>query len=380
MALTNEQLTEAVEALQAAGGVTAQAARNLGMSRKTLEYRLEKAALANVDGHPTLATQAAPGFKLAGYSQYWSAEKGFTGEWVKFKKEDERFQSLIEAIKDELGAYRGLAPEIAPPKLADADKATIYVVADPHLGLFSWAEETDENYDLKIASRVLRTTASNLIQGAQPSGVGVILSLGDFFHADTNAWRTEKSGNELDGDGRVGKVNRAGVRLMIDMVELALKKHERVVVRMLPGNHDPKSSPAIELALSVLYENNPRVEVQNKADPFFMWQFGKCMVAAAHGDQVKPQDFPGVMASYWPKVWGDTMFRYAYFGHLHSKHKGGGEHHGVEWEVFQALTAKDAWARGMGYSSGRSMSAITLHKDRGEIGRQREPILPRQYE
>ena len=102
---------------------------------------------------------------------------------------------------------------------------------------------------------------------------------------------------------------------------------------------------------------------------FFWWRFGKVFVGATHGDEVKPQQFPGVMASLRPKEWGETVFRYGYFGHVHHTSKGGGERFGVTWETFQALAGKDSWHAGQGYSSGRSLTAITLHRNRGEYKR-----------
>jgi hypothetical protein len=91
------------------------------------------------------------------------------------------------------------------------------------------------------------------------------------------------------------------------------------------------------------------------------------MLAANHGHMVRPEEFPGVMASLWPQEWGRTLHRYAYFGHVHHRSRGGGERAGVVWETFQTLAAKDAWHHGSGYTAGRSMVAITHHAEVGEI-------------
>ena len=70
---------------------------------------------------------------------------------------------------------------------------------------------------------------------------------------------------------------------------------------------------------------------------------------------------------------GATKFRYAMTGHIH--HKSAIETGGVIVESFQSPAARDAWHTAAGFRSGRSMSAITLHKDKGEIARQKVNIV-----
>jgi hypothetical protein len=77
-------------------------------------------------------------------------------------------------------------------------------------------------------------------------------------------------------------------------------------------------------------------------------------------------------------MWGETLYRYAYLGHIHKRSKGLAvdERSGAIYETFQAITAKDAWNRSMGHSSGRSIATITLTKQGGEWGRFYTPISP----
>ena len=206
----------------------------------------------------------------------------------------------------------------------------------------------------------------DLVAMAPPADQGIVLNLGDFFHADNSSNRTERSGNSLDVDTRYAKVLGLGVKLNIRCIELALQRHQRVVARMLGGNHDPHSSYALAIALSCFFDGNPRVTIDCDPSKFFKWTFGKVMVLGTHGDTVKPEQVPGVMASRWPKDWGQTIYRYAYLGHLHHRAKGGGEDSGVVWEVFQTLAAKDAWHAAGKYTSGRSVTAITHHSESGE--------------
>jgi hypothetical protein len=123
----------------------------------------------------------------------------------------------------------------------------------------------------------------------------------------------------------------------------------------------------------MFFDGNPRVEIDDDPSKFFCHQFGRTLITATHGDMLKPARMPGYVASRWPDEWGATRHRYAYFGHVHHSSRGG-EEDGLIWETFQTLAAKDAWHAGEGYQSGRSMTAITHHKETGELTRNRVTV------
>jgi hypothetical protein len=290
--------------------------------------------------------------------------------------EDRSTHDVMDAIREVFDEYRGYAKLPPKPKHTSADTATVYNLADHHLGMFSWGTETGEDYDLKISEEILLKSMGDLVALSPNSKTAVILNLGDFFHGDNSENRTPKSGNSLDVDTRYAKMLRVGVKLLIKCIELALQKHTKVYVRCLPGNHDPQTSLALSIALDAFFDGNNRVEVDCDPGPFWYWRFGKVFIGATHGHMVKPEAMPGLMASQCAEDWGASEFRYAYLGHVHHRSKGGGELHGVVWETFQTLATKDAWHHASGYSSGRSMTAITHHREHGEIGRHTVSITP----
>ena len=129
-------------------------------------------------------------------------------------------------------------------------------------------------------------------------------------------------------------------------------------------------SHVITIALELFFAGNPRVKIDSDPSEFFWHRHGKVLIGANHGHKVKPEEMPGVMASYRSEDWGKTKFRYCYGGHIHHRSKGGGEKHGAIWETFQTIAGKDAYAHSHGYSSGRSLVSITHHDERGEVMRQ----------
>ena len=286
-------------------------------------------------------------------------------KWVKTRNGDQS-GLLLDAIKAGLEPYRGGGRRVVAPKATNSDLLTFYPIADLHLGLYAWAAEAGADYDLEIAERLLLGAVDELVDLSPPSETAIVLDLGDFLHGDNQNNRTEKSGHALDIDTRYPKVLKTGVSLKRRVIERARERHKRVIYRGLPGNHDPNSAAAITAAMSCFFDRDPRVIVDDDPSLFFWHKFGKNLFFGHHGHELTPANAPGYMAATRPRDWGETLFRHAFFGHLHHKAKGGGEGQGVIWEIFQTLAAKDAWHAGKGFLSGRSMSAITYHKEHGE--------------
>jgi hypothetical protein len=350
----------------------AEAARRLGIARSTLQHRVEVAARRNLNGiaaNRPKEDETAPGFEVTKVSQYYDAEGAPTNMWLQTKPLRD-LNAAMDAIHDAFKQYDGFFEPRTDIPATDGTLLTVYPIADLHLGMLSWRKETGEAYDIDIASNLLRSKMQELVAKAPASDVAVVLNLGDFFHADNNTAATPEHGNHVDVDSRHQKVLHRGVELMIDCIEMARVKHRRVIVRCLPGNHDPMSARALGDALFWAYRLCPEVEVDIDPGTFWVMQWGRTMLAAHHGHEVKPHEMPGVMASYWPKIWGDTEVHYGLQGHIHRKTKiPSDEKGGAIIETFQTIAAKDAWNRGMGHASGRSLTAIVYSVLGGEVDR-----------
>lgn len=350
-----------IEALFKAGKRQFEVEKISGCAKGTVKSIRDKMATHGGGG-------VAPGLSLRGTSTLLDRDGNVVQQWVKTKA-DNSAEDVVEALRQVFDGYSGKAASAGhAPGHCATDLLTVYNIADHHLGLYAWARETGVSYDLDIGERVLLDAMRDLVAQTPNSSTGIVLNLGDFYHADNSENKTARSGNVLDVDTRYAKVLQVGVKLMISCIEMALGKHAKVIVRCLPGNHDAHTALALSVALSCFFSSNERVFVDLDPSKFFWHRHGLVMIGATHGDAVKPANMPGVMAAYQPSMWGNTHYRYAYLGHIHHRAKGG-EENGVIWETFQSLAAKDAWHHGAGYSSGRSMVAITHHRNRGEIYR-----------
>lgn len=260
-----------------------------------------------------------------------------------------------------------------PPRFCNGDLLAVYPMGDPHFGMYAWAAEAGDDFDLGIAKKITYAAIDSLVASAPPAREALIIELGDFFHADSPANRTEASGHALDVDTRWARVMQIGLDAMVYVIRATLTKHERVTVRIVQGNHDPQSSFALALALGAYFHNEPRVTVDRSPAPFWFYRFGKVLIGATHGHTTKPTNLPQIMATDRAKDWGETDFRYWYHGHFHHK-RVSQEHPGCVVEGVRTLAAKDAWHAGAGYRSGRDMQCIIHHKKFGERFRVTCPV------
>lgn len=398
--LSDDVLRETVAVHAANGGKVTKTAAHFGVRHSTIQNRLAKAARL---GFIAPATPAMPGFeihrvktgplgttieqrpergtafempkghRIKGVSALIDPEGRELAKWVKTREGELDLDTIVAQVTEAIKEHEGRSATIEAPTHADDDLSTVYVLPDAHLGMMAWEKETGTNYDLKIAENVIKQSLDRLFQSTPKSGTGIVLSLGDLLHFDGYEPVTSRSRNILDADGRYPKVLKAATSVLIWKVDNALAKHGRVIVRILPGNHDDQSAIAVSLALAMYYRNNERVTVDEDPSRFWWWRFGNTFLGATHGDMTKMQDMPLIMAASRPEDWGASKYRVVFTGHIH--HKSAIEQGGVIVESFQSPAARDAWHAASGYNSGRSLSAVTFHRLHGEVSRQKVNIV-----
>lgn len=374
-AMTAEKMQEALKLVREHGSINAAAVAS-GLARTTLQDRFNRAVANGLD--EAIVGQVPAGHTVKGVSTLYNAEGKVLQQWVKDKTTELSFEEQVAAIQGAFEDWRGQwlnggSVDWAAKGNTNSNLLTVYPLPDWHIGLLSWRHETDVDWDLTIAKKVLSLTTDRLIGLTPPSGTAVLLGLGDLLHSDGYENLTPQSKHILDVDGRWPKVLRTAVWLLIDTIEKALLKHEKVIVRILPGNHDQESAISVALALSMRYDGHPRVEVDDSANRFWWYEFGNNLLGATHGDKAKMRDLPLLMATRNKEAWGRTKYRHIMTGHIHTQT--GIEQAGVTVESFRTPVAPDSYHANMGYNAGRTMTAITFDKEYGELARARTPII-----
>lgn len=307
------------------------------------------------------------GLRLRGTSTLVDEAGNARLQWVKTTKDDEAREAYYQALGEALARE---VPRVEPVKPSGAwlkDLMACYPIGDGHLGMYSWAGETGEDWDLSIAERTHVGAMATLVDGAPAAEDALVVNLGDWLHYDSMAAVTPTSGHQLDADSRPNKMIRVAAATLRTCIDLALRKHRRVRVLCAIGNHDPIGAQWLAQVLAAAYEKEPRVSVDQTAGVFQYVEHGKCLIGVHHGHKVKPAALPGVMATDQAEAWGKARHRYWWLGHVH--HQRVFEFPGCMVESFNTLAARDAYAYSGGWRSRRQMQCIVLHREHGEVAR-----------
>lgn len=376
---------EALEALIVHGSIEA-AADSLGISAPRLRGRVgeieRRAARSGWSPDHDLKHPIPAGYFIKGVSTYYGVRRdedgnalvGADGEvvqeqrgqWVKTQVDpDHKLAMLFDALQGIADPMRGLSDVVAAPTQADPDLMCVYPIGDPHIGMYSWAEETGADFDLVIAERNILRGMQLVTAAAPPAEVGVVALMGDNQHSDNLQNRTMRSGHPLDVDTRWPKVYRVGVRTWRAAIDIAKRRHKRVIVVVVVGNHDDHVAYTLKVVLDAFYENDPRVQVELSPAAHQYLVHGRCMLGFNHGHMSKPEQLKDDMSAQ--PEWSATRWRHYYCGHIH--HERVIEKGGVVIEYVRTLAPRDANAAAVGYRSDRDLRCDVWHANRGLITR-----------
>jgi calcineurin-like phosphoesterase family protein len=318
------------------------AANALGMADTTISRAVKRVRIrAAMQGHSPkhdMVHKVPNPFIVKGVSTYYNRDGVAAGQWVKSAVDQEAYQAALQAMAD--GITQGITPRATIPKPAnvDSDLLTVYPLGDPHSGLYAWIKETGQAFDLAEFERINVLAIDAIMAGSPKSETALYIDLGDLTHASDDK-------NHID-------------RL--------LEHHNNVIFRLNRGNHDPVTAVAISGMVRERYRLNPRVTVVEPYNPYWYYEFGKVMIATAHGDGAKAPQMGPIMATDQAEMWGRTRHRHAFLGHVH--HYKGEDFPGVTVQYFGTLAAPDWYSHHGGYRSPRKIKSITFHKEHGEWG------------
>lgn len=275
---------------------------------------------------------------------------------------------LVQAIVD--GAFATRKPPTVKQKLKvqRADVLQAVVIADPHVGKYAWAQETGwQDYDVKIATQLLRESCAELLADGDQRRVGrrAIWLLGDYFHYDTPHGQTTK-GTPLDRDGRVEKMIAEGTQVLFDVIEQSASSLPTDVV-LVPGNHDALMTIALRQILSAYFRGDSRVTIDSRGTTRKYVTHGKNLIGLTHGDKAKKR-LGELMSAEVPDLWGKSAHREWHTGHLHGE-AAIDTVAGVTIRTHRALCPPDGWHAAEGYvGKARGMQAFYYHTEAGLVG------------
>jgi hypothetical protein len=352
-------------------GSNNKASFKLGIARQTVDEAVKKvkrkAAIKGWSPQHDMVRPVPDAFVVRGVSTYYNKDGKPSGQWVKSRLDDEKFQELLRSAVD---GFKDDLPRVSltnPPPLGNDNLLNCYVITDYHLGMLSWSEETGEDWDIQIAEDLIYKWFAQAIHQSPDANTAIFAQLSDFLHFDGMDAVTPASKHLLDVDTRFAKLVRVAIRIIRQIINMLLQKHQHVHILMLDANHDPVSQIWLREWLAVTYENEPRITVDTSPNPYNAYEFGSTALFFHHGHKKKVTDVSSVFASQFREMFGRTKYAYAHTGHLH--HLDVKENNLMIVEQHRTLAAADAYSARGGYLSGRDAKVITYHKRYGEVSR-----------
>lgn len=352
--------------LRVSGLTARKAASQMGISEPSFHLLIKRAKYqAAIHGwspendmvHPT-----GPVHVAKGTSTLYNEDGKPVMQWVKTSLNHER---MLETMREVIEELKTDIKPLKPTKLSNRtqieDLLNLHILTDAHFGMRSWAEETGANWDLEIAEQTTIEAFGHLVASSPDAKTGFFLQLGDALHSDGLSPVTPSSGHVLDADGRFPKVVRTVIRVFRQCIHMLLSKHEKVIVLHAQGNHDLASAVWLQEWFSVLYENEPRIEIIVSPNPYYAFVHGEILLGAHHGHKRKKlPDLIHVFQNQFRHLLGQTQRTFIHTGHLHSDDlcvEGS-----TRVERHETLAARDAYAAHGGWPGQRSMKVITYNQ------------------
>jgi hypothetical protein len=352
-------------------GTNRKAAKELNVHPSCIDRAISsvkrKAAIQGYSPQHNMTRTAPEPLVIRGISTCYNKDGEISQQWVKTRMDDDKLQAAmletIEALKEEIPRVSLLNP----PPLGNDALCNTFVITDYHLGMLSWSEETGADWDVKIAEELIVKWFAQAIAQAPDANQCVFAQLSDFLHFDGMDAVTPASKHLLDVDTRFAKVVRSAIRVLRQIIDMLLAKHQNVHVIMADANHDPVSQIWLREWFSVLYEDEPRLTVDRSPSPYNAYEFGKTALFFHHGHKRKPSNVSEVFAAQFREMFGRTKHAYVHMGHMH--HLEVKENPLMIVEQHRTLAPADAYAARGGWLSGRDAKVITYHVEHGEVSR-----------
>lgn len=239
----------------------------------------------------------------------------------------------------------------------------IYSVPDLHLGKLCWGKQTGgADYDVNIAAKEFKNAIIGLSSRTEPTDECWIPIGNDFFNVD-NEQATTTHGTPQDEDGRPQKTFEIGVKLIAWAVEYLKKKHKKVVVITVPGNHDEERSFFLGQTIKIWFRGDKRVEVNNNPALRKYKVFGDTLFGMMHGDRIKKSNLLTIMQTEARHLWGKTLYAEWLLGHFHHDHVI--DDGGVIIRYLQSLTPPDRYHSKAGFTMAKRAAQALFYSLKG---------------
>ena len=264
---------------------------------------------------------------------------------------------------------RKASPLRIPKAKPKGQVMAVFGAVDIHYGKYAWAPETGgHNWDLGRAREAHRQATLDTIRKTAAFGIArwVVPVGNDALHFQNPEGTTPRSGNVLDIDGRIAKVEEEAFLGHVESVELLLQVAP-VDLLYVPDNHAPVAGRWLTRTMREHFRGNDHVTVDVSPARRKAVEWGANLIGFTHGHEIKIADLPRLMADEWPEAWARCRYRDWITGDKHHSKKltylSTDSRGSTTVRILPALCATDAWHYEHGFTGGHPMAESYLYHE-----------------
>ena len=299
-------------------------------------------------------------------------------EWARVKKDADRYRRIklfTQSLRAHFETLNEKDYNVPRLSLIAADKPFSLVISPTDFHWGKRAPSTDgDPYDRSIAKERLFRTTEDILSRVSHRGrpEKIILALGgDGLHIDNMNKQTTR-GTQQDCDSSPMEMIVSYVEMCREYIDY-VRQFGNVEIYVVNGNHDYYSSIFLREALDGWYNHVKGVDVKRIMRHRQTFLYGSSLITFVHGDEGRVKDYPAIIASENPELWGKSKWRFVFTGHLHTER---------ELPVYSDITvyrmpslaSNDEWHMRKGYKSRKALVGYIIDKDRGVIATEISPV------
>lgn len=292
----------------------------------------------------------------------WQVQtKGGNIETLKSYKNDVtpvQISKFREDLINDLKAYSPVNKYTFKGTKTNRDNLLLISLPDFHVGRETLSMDIVDNYIGVINNIINKTDMSTIEQ--------IVYVIGnDFFNSDNGLnYSTFKGTPQFDFNTWT-ETWAFGKNLLLHSIEFLKQFNLPLEVINVPGNHDTSKMFYLGDVLDAYFKNDEQVNIVNDTKLFKKYVYGNTLMMFEHGE-MREGDYPLIMASEFPKEWGNSKYRYTFCGHLH--HLIAKEYRGNCFVKFLPSLAKSStWETSKGYKTSPKAEASIINKEEGLV-------------
>ena len=272
-----------------------------------------------------------------------------------------------DLIKKEIKPFKIEKTNKKIDKLND-DLAILCNIVDLHIDRRCYEEATGEEYNIQKAEEYFYKIIEGLLKWQEIERVGhLFYTIGnDFFNYDNVNGTTSKGTQLVDANYR--EMYRKGLELQIKALKTFKQYFNKIHCFLVAGNHDEILDYTLYLHLKQMFSEDKNYIFDEDYKKVKSIMFGDNALFLSHGD-IPVKKLANALPDMFPKIWGDSKYRYYFHGHFHSGIEDKKTMAGLKRIQQGSIIENDLYEYNNGFmNSIKEQELYEFEKTKGEIG------------